>query len=98
MYIDCPLLDNDRFNRVVRRCFRLPYDLFQALVAMAAQEDALIRRWATSSTPALNALCSASWLRMGVRLLVGEHRNKRGSHPCLPTLIPVVREHRTVQF
>ena len=53
MYIDCPLLDNDRFNRVVRRCFRLPYDLFQALVAMAAQEDALFRRWREGAVDAI---------------------------------------------
>ena len=45
MYVDCPLLDNDRFNRAFRRRFRMPHNSFQAIVAMAAQEDALFRRW-----------------------------------------------------
>jgi hypothetical protein len=53
MYVDCPLLDNDRFNRVFRRRFRMPYDSFQALVAMAAQEDALFRRWREGAVDAI---------------------------------------------
>ena len=53
MYVDCPLLDTDRFNRVFRRLFRMPYDSFQAFVAMAAQEDTLFRRWREGAVDAI---------------------------------------------
>jgi hypothetical protein len=55
MFVDCPLLDNDRFNRIFRLRVRMPYHLFQELVAMVvAQEDALFRtRWREGAVDAI---------------------------------------------
>jgi hypothetical protein len=77
MYVDCPLLDNDRFNRIFRRRFRMPCDSFPELVAMAAQEDAFFRRWREGAIDAIGQpaaphalliLCVLlSWSRMDSR-------------------------------
>ena len=53
MHVDCPLLDNDRFNQVFRCRSRMACNLFQALLAMAAQEDALFRRWREGAVNAI---------------------------------------------
>ena len=52
MYVDCPLLDNDRFMRIFRRRFRMPYNSFKELVEMA-EEDALFRRWREGAVDAI---------------------------------------------
>ncbi len=44
MYIESPDLDNTRFHRTFRRCFRMPYNNFKDLVALATQSN-IFERW-----------------------------------------------------
>ena len=53
MYVDCPLLDNDRFMRIFRRRFRMPYNSFKELMEMAEEADALFRRWREGAVNAI---------------------------------------------
>ena len=44
MLIVQSLLVNDRFNHIIPH-FQMRYNIFQARVAIAAQENAIFRRW-----------------------------------------------------
>ena len=52
MYIEFPKLDSDRFHKVFRRRFRMPYNSFRELAAMAA-DSVIFDRWKPGKYDAL---------------------------------------------
>ena len=71
----------DSTMHVFRRCFRMPYDLFLAFVAMAAQGNVLIQK-------VLLMPLEKQWIHSC---------SQRGIKASFLTLISVVWDHQTIQ-
>jgi hypothetical protein len=53
MYVESPFLDSQRFHRIFRKRFRMPYNCFQELTVMLS-ESPLFERWREGRVDAFN--------------------------------------------